>query len=59
MLTDSSKAFIDPFFSSGVHLAFVGGLSAAISIISVIDGAADETTAAEFHEAELKTAYTR
>jgi len=52
-------AFIDPFFSSGVHLAFVGGMSAALSIISVIDGASDENTAAEFHNTEIKTAYTR
>jgi hypothetical protein len=58
-IAGDSAAFIDPFFSSGVHLAFVGGLSAALSIISVIDGTADESTAAEFHNAEVKTAYTR
>ncbi|KAF8995934.1 hypothetical protein BDQ17DRAFT_1401222 [Cyathus striatus] len=58
-IAGDSAAFIDPFFSSGVHLAFVGALSAAISIISLIDGDADENTAAEFHNAELKTAYTR
>jgi hypothetical protein len=54
-----SKAFIDPLFSSGVHLAFLGGLSAALSVISVIDGTADENTAAEFHSVAVKTAYTR
>jgi hypothetical protein len=58
-LVGDSAAFIDPFFSSGVHLAFVGALSAAMSIISVIDGDVDENTAAEFHSAELMTAYTR
>ncbi|KAF8155547.1 hypothetical protein B0H34DRAFT_713738 [Crassisporium funariophilum] len=58
-IAGDSAAFIDPFFSSGVHLAFVGALSAALSIISVIDGTATETAAAEFHNAELKTAYTR
>ncbi|KAF8202554.1 hypothetical protein BJ912DRAFT_920902 [Pholiota molesta] len=31
-----SKAFIDPFFSSGVHLAFTGALSAAITICAAI-----------------------
>lgn len=51
--------FIDPFFSSGVHLAFVGALSASLSIISVIDGRATEEAAAVFHTTELKTAYTR
>ncbi|KAJ3805101.1 hypothetical protein EV368DRAFT_88298 [Lentinula lateritia] len=54
-----SAAFIDPFFSSGVHLAFVGSLAAAISIIAVIDGKTDEESAAAFHTAELKVAYTR
>ncbi|KAJ3797265.1 hypothetical protein GGU11DRAFT_86087 [Lentinula aff. detonsa] len=58
-LVGDSAAFIDPFFSSGVHLAFVGSLSAAISIISIIDGKADEESAAAFHNAELKVAFTR
>lgn len=58
-IVGDSAAFIDPFFSSGVHLASVGSLSAAISIISVIDGKVSEETAAEFHDAELKMAFTR
>ncbi|KAF9059067.1 hypothetical protein BDP27DRAFT_1342191 [Rhodocollybia butyracea] len=58
-LAGDSAAFIDPFFSSGVHLAFVTSLSAALSIISVIDGKADEESAAAFHAAELNIAYTR
>ncbi|KXN89224.1 Tryptophan 2-halogenase [Leucoagaricus sp. SymC.cos] len=58
-LVGDSAAFIDPFFSSGVHLAFVGALSAAVSIIAVIGGDADEESAAGFHNAELKVAYTR
>ncbi|KAE9383269.1 FAD/NAD(P)-binding domain-containing protein [Gymnopus androsaceus JB14] len=56
-IVGDSAAFIDPFFSSGVHLASVGSLSAAISIISVIDGKVSEETAAEFHDAELKMAF--
>ncbi|KAF5370544.1 hypothetical protein D9757_010148 [Collybiopsis confluens] len=58
-LVGDSAAFIDPFFSSGVHLAFVGALSAAVSLIAVIDGEADEESSAVFHDAELKVAYTR
>ncbi|KAJ3717555.1 hypothetical protein FB446DRAFT_211651 [Lentinula raphanica] len=58
-LVGDSAAFIDPFFSSGVHLAFVGSLSAALSIISVIDGKTDEESAAAFHDAELKVAFMR
>lgn len=46
-------------FSSGVHLAFVGGLSAAISILSVIEGRATETEAAQFHTSQVKTAFVR
>ncbi|KAF9064539.1 hypothetical protein BDP27DRAFT_1333396 [Rhodocollybia butyracea] len=54
-----ASAFIDPFFSSGVHLAFVGALSAALSIIAVIDGQVTEERSAEFHSAEVKVAFTR
>jgi len=35
-LAGDAGAFIDPYFSSGVHLAFTGGLSAATSICSCI-----------------------
>jgi len=56
---DLQSGFIDPFFSSGVHLAFVGALSAAVSVISVIEGRTVEEEAAKFHSTELMTAYTR
>lgn len=42
-------AFIDPFFSSGVHLAMNGGLSAAVSIIASIRGQVPEESAAAYH----------
>lgn len=58
-LCGDSAAFIDPFFSSGIHLAFIGGLSAALSIISVIDGISTEEEAAAFHSAEVKSAFMR
>jgi flavin-dependent dehydrogenase len=54
-----SSAFIDPFFSNGVHIAFVGSLSAALSIISIIEGHATEDVAAGFHNRELKSVYMR
>ncbi|KAJ7239188.1 hypothetical protein B0H12DRAFT_1136355 [Mycena haematopus] len=58
-LAGDAAAFIDPFFSNGVHIACVGSLSAALSIISVIDGRATEDVAADFHNRELKSVYLR
>ena len=42
-------SFIDPFFSSGVHLALAGGLSAATTICAARKGDVDEQTAATWH----------
>ncbi|KAJ7764343.1 hypothetical protein B0H16DRAFT_1368201 [Mycena metata] len=58
-LVGDAAAFIDPFFSNGVHIAFVGALSAALSILSVIDGRATEDGSADFHMRELKSVYMR
>jgi hypothetical protein len=52
-------AFIDPFFSSGVHLAFTGGLSAAITIASSIRGDCSAEEAAAWHTQRVATSYTR
>ncbi|KAI0040337.1 FAD/NAD-P-binding domain-containing protein [Auriscalpium vulgare] len=52
-------AFIDPFFSSGVHLAFTGGLSAACTIGASIRGQCTEKEANSFHDLKVGTAYTR
>lgn len=52
-------AFIDPFFSSGVHLAFTGGLSAAVSIAASIRSHASEEDAGKWHDAKYSTSYTR
>ncbi|KAE8148643.1 hypothetical protein BDV25DRAFT_131063 [Aspergillus avenaceus] len=51
--------FIDPFFSSGVHLAVTGALSAATTICAAIRGDCDETTAAEWHSIKIKEGYSR
>ncbi|KAF7324077.1 hypothetical protein MKEN_00630100 [Mycena kentingensis (nom. inval.)] len=52
-------AFIDPFFSSGVHLAFNGGLTAAATIGAAIRGDCTEEEAAKFHTTKVGTSYTR
>lgn len=52
-------AFIDPFFSSGVHLAFTGGLSAALTIAASIRGFSTEAEAQRWHTSKVGSAYTR
>ncbi|KAA1472988.1 FAD/NAD(P)-binding domain-containing protein, partial [Dentipellis sp. KUC8613] len=52
-------AFIDPFFSSGVHLAMTSGLAAAVSISASIRGDCTEAEAAEWHSQRVAVSYTR
>lgn len=52
-------SFIDPLFSSGVHLAVVGGLSAAVTIAASIRGDYDEQAAGSWHSKKTVESYTR
>ena len=52
-------AFIDPFFSSGVHLAVAGGLSAATTICAEIRGHCTTEEAEEWHTTKIATSYVR
>jgi len=52
-------AFIDPFFSSGVHLSLAGALSAAATICGVLRDGFDPVAAAEFHTEKVRIGYTR
>lgn len=52
-------AFIDPFFSSGIHLAMTGALSAAASICASIRGDCSEVEAAQWHSSRVAISYTR
>ena len=56
---DLSTAFIDPFFSSGVHLAFTSALSSACTIAASIRGHCSEREAQTYHELKVGTSYTR
>lgn len=58
-IVGDAAAFIDPFFSSGVHLALSGALSAAASICSSIRGDLSETDAYSWHNVRVGTSYTR
>ncbi|KAI0104012.1 hypothetical protein GGR51DRAFT_239765 [Nemania sp. FL0031] len=58
-IAGDAGSFIDPFFSSGVHLALSGGLSAATTICAAIRGDCDEETAAAWHDKKTAESYTR
>ena len=58
-ISGDAGCFIDPFFSSGVHLALVGALSAALTICAVKRGDCDEQTAVKWHSDKIAEAYTR
>ncbi|KAJ7730742.1 putative halogenase [Mycena metata] len=58
-IVGDAGAFIDPMFSSGVHLAFSGGLSAASTIAASIRGQCTEDDAIRFHTEKTGTSYTR
>lgn len=51
--------FIDPFFSSGVHIALTGALSAAMTICAALRSGCDEGTAASWHSIKMGDAYKR
>ncbi|OSD04122.1 FAD/NAD(P)-binding domain-containing protein [Trametes coccinea BRFM310] len=58
-LVGDAGSFIDPFFSSGIHLAMTGALSAAGSIAASIRGDCSETEAASWHSNRVSVSYTR
>ena len=58
-IVGDSGCFIDPFFSSGVHLALTGGLSAGTTIAASFRGDCDEAVAAEWHSNKIREGYAR
>ncbi|ETS03176.1 non-heme halogenase [Trichoderma reesei RUT C-30] len=58
-IAGDAGCFIDPYFSSGVHLAFVGGLSAATTISAAIKGQVSEVEAADWHSKKVADSYIR
>ncbi|KAG2159096.1 uncharacterized protein EDB93DRAFT_1118059 [Suillus bovinus] len=52
-------AFIDPFFSSGIHLAMTSALSATVSICASVRGDCSEVEAAAWHTKRFSLSYTR
>ena len=58
-LAGDAGCFIDPYFSSGVHLALASGLSAAMTIQAARRGDCSEFSAAKWHSNKVTEGYTR
>lgn len=58
-LVGDAGCFIDPYFSSGVHLALASGLSAAMTIQASRKGMCSEFNAASWHTHKVAKGYTR
>jgi flavine halogenase len=58
-LVGDAGCFIDPYFSSGVHLALAGALSAAMTIQASRRGDCSEFEAAKWHSAKIAESYSR
>ncbi|KAF2128241.1 FAD/NAD(P)-binding domain-containing protein [Dothidotthia symphoricarpi CBS 119687] len=58
-IVGDAGCFIDPFFSSGVHLAVASGLSAAATICASIKGQCSEHEALGWHSKKVAEGYTR
>ncbi|XRM47837.1 hypothetical protein ABZX51_010794 [Aspergillus tubingensis] len=58
-IVGDAGCFIDPLFSSGVHLALLGALSTAASICASMKGQCSEQAAGDWHSKKVCEAYTR
>ena len=58
-IAGDAGCFIDPYFSSGVHLAYASGLSAAMTIRASQKGECSELAAAKWHSYKVAEGYTR
>lgn len=58
-IAGDAGCFIDPLYSSGVHLAVNSGLSAAVTISAVMKGHCTEEEAMLWHTHKVAEGYTR
>ncbi|KAF2162587.1 hypothetical protein M409DRAFT_69145 [Zasmidium cellare ATCC 36951] len=58
-IVGDAGCFVDPYFSSGVHLALTSGLSAAATIQASRRKQCDEFAAAKWHDTKVSESYTR
>ncbi len=59
VLVGDAAFFVDPLFSTGVHAALYGAISAAAGIRSVLDGDVDEEAAGRWYDNRLRAHYRR
>jgi hypothetical protein len=59
MLVGDAAGFIDPFFSTGIHMACLSALSAAAAICGARRGDVTEEEALAYHEKLVRRAYLR
>lgn len=59
LLAGDAACFIDPIFSTGVHLACLAGLLAADALDDALDGRADEAEALAGYETRYRAAFER
>lgn len=57
-IVGDAGCFIDPYFSSGVHLALSSSLSAVATVQAARRGDCDEATATKWHNDKVKEGYT-
>lgn len=57
-IAGDAGCFIDPFFSSGHHLALASALAAAVSIRAAMRGECSEYEAARWHSKKVNEGYT-
>ncbi|KAK1146147.1 hypothetical protein N8T08_003236 [Aspergillus melleus] len=58
-IVGDAGCFIDPLFSSGVHMALMGALSAAVTICAAERGNCDQAVAADWHTKKIAESYAR
>jgi flavin-dependent dehydrogenase len=59
LMAGDAACFIDPVFSTGVHLASLAGYLGATTAIAVVRGEADEAEACASYEARYRAAFER
>ncbi|KAK4447398.1 tryptophan 2-halogenase [Podospora aff. communis PSN243] len=58
-IVGDAGCFIDPYFSSGVHLGLAGALTAAMTIQAARNGDCSEYDAAKWHTIKIAESYSR
>jgi len=58
-LCGDAANFVDPFFSTGIHISMSGGLAAAATICSSMRGDVDEKTAQKWHDLKVGMLHVR